>query len=201
MAHWLDTYYSRGGVGAIQSPMYDALWAALQGAGFDGNPLQYAFVLCYMESGGFANTLAKKDNNPGSITFVNQPGATKGSYMAANKTYAAHFNSLADFARDLHRILSLPPGHPIQAVNLKDFVHGLKLNKYMGKESEASYMKKMQATAQRLAIVQDLQTDADQKVVMPSSGGGLFAWMKSHPIWTGVGAAGLGVLVVKNVSK
>jgi hypothetical protein len=169
------------------------VYNTLLAAGFTLPSIDYVFLMCYMESGAWQNSFMKKDHNPGNIIFVHQQGATKGGYMAANKTYAAHYATLTDFAHDLMRVLSKPPGFPLQATSLSDYVHRLKLNGYFGKESEASYLAKMKGAAQRLRIIVKLKDDTDQKIVMPKHN-----FFKDHPVLAGA-AIVVGVLVVGKV--
>ncbi len=145
--------------------------SALQGAGFNDDQVKFNIVKDWMESAGYTST-GSKVNNPGNIMFgKNNINATKGPYLAGNKTYLAAYRSLADYAVDLRRVLMMKPGQPFLATGYPDltgFVHRLKLNNYYGKESETSYLAKMKGSQQRLRIIQNLQDDTHQDVVVPA---------------------------------
>lgn len=168
------------------------VWKALVNAGIPDPPLKFVFILCYMESGGFTNGPSRNDYNPGNIMWY--PGMTKGTYVAANRTYAIHFRNFDEFARELKKTLS-KGARPIGADTLTDFVHRLKLNNYMGNESEASYLAKMRGAQQRLRLQGQLQDDANQTVT--DSGRN----KKKLSVWVWVGVAAAGVLVIRGISK
>lgn len=149
--------------------------AALQAAGFSADQVKFNLVKDWMESGAYTSTGARV-NNPGNIMFGNHNiNAAKGPYLQGNKSYLASYKTLAGYAVDLKRVLSLSPGRPIDATGYPDpadFVHRLKLNNYFGSESEASYLQKMKSTQQRLRIVAQLQTDTHQDIVVDDGQGG-----------------------------
>ena len=169
------------------------LLQALQAAGFSGDLLGWVFALCYHESGGFSNTLSRKDNNPGSIMWF--PGMQKGTWVAANKTYAIHFNTLDDFARQMYREMT-KKSNPAGASSLQDFVHRLKLNGYMGSESEKSYYSKLASALSRLknlAVTYRQTDDKIRKQAQPKP---------FHLPWYGWAAIALaGVFFLKGVTR
>jgi len=167
------------------------VYKALSGAGFPAGILNWVFALCYMESGGFSNTLFKKDNNPGSIMMY--AGAEQGTYVPSNGTYAAHFKNLDQFAAKLYSIMS-SGARPVAAADLQDFVHRLKLNNYFGKESEASYYNKLLATMNRLKLLDVTYKLADKKMLKDSH-------PQKIPTWEWIVLAAAGLLVIRGISR
>ena len=176
------------------------VWNALKGVGLDGDLLQWAFIQLYMESAGFSNGPASKDNNPGNIIWFK--GQRRGVYMPGNKTYATHFNTLADFARVYNQLLNKAPGRPIAATSLADFAHRLKLNNYYGAESESSYLGKLEATAARLGRLYKFYKATDKKMTADAVKDDPYGYNPKKPkkpfkmpVWgwvlMGVGAFGL----------
>lgn len=165
---------------------------ALKDAGISGPVLDFALVQLYMESAGFSNGPARKDNNPGNITWYK--GVKKGVYMPANKTYAAHYDSLQQFAGAYLQLLS-KGARPLDAATLEDFAHRLKLNNYYGKESEASYLQKLQGTAARLNQLAVFYKATDKKMSKDAHP----SWWKKHPLLTGLILAAGAVVVIKAV--
>ena len=170
------------------------LYTALDEAGLPARILQWAIPQLYMESGGYSNGPAVKDNNPGNIIWF--AGQQKGVYMPANKTYATHFKDLDAFAKVYYQLLTKGPGNPADATSLEDFVHRLKLNGYYGKESEASYLKKMQNTMSRLNMLDKTYKAATKKMMADSHP----PFWKQHPYLAG-GLAVLGALVVVKIIR
>lgn len=164
------------------------VYNALKTAGFKDPALQFVYLMCYMESGAWTNGPTVKDNNPGNIMMYK--GATKGTYIAANKTYAAHFASLSQFAAKLYSLLSRG-SRPVDATDLTDFVHRLKGIDYFGKQSESSYLSAMQGAAQRLRLIADLDNDTHQKIVKDAG-----VLKTINPLW--YLAAGVGGLILLN---
>lgn len=184
MSKTADPAQMKGAAGAV--------WRALVGAGFPGVIMNWVFALCYMESGGFSNTLFKKDNNPGSIMMY--AGARQGTYVPGNGTYAANFLTLDDFAAKFYNLMN-SGARPIAATSLEDFVHRLKLNNYFGKESEASYYNKLAGTMNRLRLLDATYKAADAKMNKD-------AHPKSKvPVWEWVALGLGGLLVLKGLSS
>lgn len=207
--HWLDTYYGRVGAAKAKPPAdkqavamaaLSAEKKALENAGYNTNQLNWNLIKDYMESGAFTNGGYLKHNNPGNITYSkNDKYATKGTAMPGNPGYYwAHYKSLDDYAQGLKRILNIKPGIPWEATGGKDYVHRLKLNNYFGKESEDSYLKKLQAANDRLTLIQDLDTDTHQTIVTPDA---KHSWWSDLP-WYGKGGIILaGLVVVRQAFK
>lgn len=176
------------------------VWDSLTRAGFIFPNLNFTYAMLYMESGKWTNRPALIDNNPGNIMWY--PGAKKGVYVAANKTYAAHFDNLDKFALQLAYELR-KGANPLGAQTLEDFVHRLKLNNYFGKESEESYYRKVKGALNDLGIWPD----------MTNPGQGLKDLMRGKekdytpkkpfkmPIWGWVLVGVGGLVVLKNVTK
>lgn len=165
----------------LNKPQLDAygkkVWTALQLALFPAAAMNYVYVMLYMESGGWQNTPTRKDNNPGNIMYYK--GGKKGVYVAANKTYAAHFTTLNQFAGKLYQVLN-KGAYPLKAVSLEDFVHRLKLNNYFGKQSESSYLAAMLATAKKLGMVDSYKQAMTKKMVAmndPKNPGKIVGWV------------------------
>lgn len=103
-------------------------------AGLPKEKLQFVLPQLAFETGHFKSDVLNKDNNLSGITFVGQAGATKGVKMPAADSltgYYAHFNSVDDWAKDYLRIMNkVGKYRPLEATNIQDFSHRLKLNKY-----------------------------------------------------------------------
>jgi hypothetical protein len=174
------------------------LMAALKATGFSGNVLLWVYALCFLESGAFSNSLAVKDNNPGSIMYYQ--GGKRGTYIAANKTYGAHFDNLDAFADKLYRIMS-SGARPVDATSLEDFVHRLKLNNYYGSQSEKSYYDSLLAVINRLKLLKELYVKGDA-VVQKKTHEEINKKKKKGLAWWQWGLIGVGSLVVlRTVTK
>jgi len=169
------------------------LYQALQNAGFSEAFMKYAIPQLYMESAGFSNGPAVKDNNPGNIIWYK--GQERGVWMPANKTYASHFKDLDAFARVYYGLMN-KGAVPADATSLEDFVHRLKLNNYFGKESEASYLSKLKGTASRLNMLDKTYKAATKKMMADSHP----PFWKQHPLLIGI-LATVGVVGVIKILK
>ena len=185
---------------AIKPGDYAAkVWKALTNYGFPGNSIDFVYTMCYMESGHWTNGPALKDNNPANIMWYK--GKVKGTFIQDNGTYAIHFKNLDEFAAELYKTLS-KGSNPLGATTLEDYVHRLAINNYFGEESESSYLEKMKDAQGALdsdnSKYQDLYTKKEIEKAHPD---GILAWMKAHPVITGIGLAAVGLVVIKSVLK
>ena len=219
MNHWLESRRSSFVIGTaavtaknkVTDPVlvkmekhWNTLKEDLTNAGAAEPNLDRYMIMLYMESGAFTNT-GFKQNNPGNIMWPKSglKYGTKGTYNAVNKTYYAAFKDLNEFAKQFMIEMNKKPGVPADATDGADFVHRLKLNKYFGDESEASYLAKLNGAKKRINLIGDFITDTDQDIVVADDkdGSGKFAWFTGLP-WYGqaglvIGAIALPVIIIK----
>jgi len=181
------------------SKTLNALKALYISNGLSETQANWNMVQDYSESAAFTNRGAKMYNNPGNIMWPDKglPYGRRGGYNAVNKSYYASFPNLADYVKEKIKVISQAPGRPIEATDLKDYVHRLKLNNYFGKkESEQNYYNSLVSTKNRLNLISDLKEDEKQIIVMPlhSQGGGLKWW-----VWALIAVGG--IIVIKKVSE
>lgn len=180
------------------------VWKALVDAGFPGSSINFVYAMCYMESGHWSNGPARKDNNPGNIMWYK--GKTKGTYIPANGTYAIHFKNLNQFADELYKTLS-KGANPLGATTLEEYVSRLAANHYFGDGDATAYLESMRTAMDDLDQANTKYMDQwrdkqiKQRGLDPGNSTGIIAWMKAHPIWTGVIAATGGILVIKTITR
>lgn len=205
--NWLDTYYSRGKVGAAKAkkkaaPAVDPLQSAanvsnaIQLANFPKKVQPFVMDQTAMETDGFTSPAFLQDNNASGISpdKTHPHGVSKWRYFPDINAWAVKMKEVISMNKGA--------GRPIDATTLKDYVHRLKVNGYFGKESEASYYNKVNAAGTRWRNIESLEEDTNQKIVMPKDrSGGMLAFFKAHPVITGVGAAVGGILVLKALVK
>ncbi len=107
--------------------------SALLNAGMSAAFLPLALAQLAHETGGFKSRVMSADNNLSGIKYIAsatiQPGAKQGSHSPEGNYYA-HFNTLADWARDYIRILSRGANPPIKATDTATLATRLKANGY-----------------------------------------------------------------------
>jgi len=166
--------------------IFDRLKAAYQATGLPPRIVDWALIRDWMESGAFTNKGYRLYNNPGSLMWPPRglKYGSKGGLCTSNNTCFAQFRDLDEYARQAAIELRKAPGKPADATDNRDFVRRLKLNRYMGNESEDSYWNKMKAAAARINLLAKFHEDIHQDVQAPDK--------KTNPlIWLTVGILGL----------
>jgi len=107
---------------------------SLKNAGLPTDKLKFVLPQLAFETGHFKSSVYQLDNNLSGITYAGQPLATKGQKMPKNESltgYYAHFKSIDDWAKDYLRIMqNVGKYRPLEASNISEFAHRLKLNGY-----------------------------------------------------------------------
>lgn len=118
---------------------------ALEGAKIPSNVLPFAWAVSSFESSGYSHTTG--DNNYSGLTWS---GSAKqrltGAYPMQQQPDGSNrytgYPSIQQWADDFYNFLCFNSGglgRPIDATNLKDFIHRLKANRYFG-ANESTYL-------------------------------------------------------------
>lgn len=198
--------------------LWDLLAAALSRAGFPDNIVPFATAQALFESNNARSPVSQADHNFSGIKYrpknAHQKNATQGR-KSPEGDYYAHFQNMTDWAADFKRIVSqknVPngngPGGPaaIDASDLHDYVHRLKVNGYYGGTEQAYYNalalimsahKQLPASIEKRAQAIQTLDNITNTLDHP-----LTSWIPSVPTWAKIGGAVVGgLIIVKLISK
>ena len=165
-----------------------AVWNAINNAGFPAALLPWLMDQAAYETAGFSSAAFLKDNNAS--------GIMPSKYAKKGQTMYAGYATLDAWATDMKRVISMGPAYPVQATSLADYVHRLKQNDYF-EAPEAQYLKGLQAESVTWKNIESLYQDSHTSLVMPAAATSFF---KQHPLATGIVVALAGILVLKAVT-
>lgn len=218
---WLPTFMKAAAATPPAAPPYtvanptlsylERLRAGLKQAGFQAPVLDYALVLCYMESGGFTNRGAQ-ENNPGNIMWNEKSKYKRGTYNQINRTYYNSYKSLLSFSQHLKQVLSQSPGKPIDATDSKDFVNRLAANRYWNiKEASIDqYYNALKGAAGRINLLSQMSNNQAalnnyaatyKQDQVPNWFDGVKQWFDTAPTIQKVGAGVAVALILKSFFK
>lgn len=156
----------------------------IRGVGIPAPADMFCLYQLYFETGGFKNSLYRLYNNPGSISYAKQKGA---SMVLINGRKWAKFTNLDTFfAAYKHEVSK--GADPIKAKTLEDFAKRLKTNGYY-EETYTYYLAGLKAAQKALGSV-SLKNKPEKK-----------SWFQNHPIWAGVVLTAGGLIIIKTFNN